>query len=161
MPRQTARAKDKDPVFHLRRFFPYRISRFYAAVSKSLAYRYRDELGLSVPEWRTLAVLGSEGSKSASQVGMDTDMDKVQVSRAVTRLKQKGMISRGTDPQDRRRSVLELTDKGREAYNMVVPRALAYEQEMLEVLSPEEEREFWRLVEKLQTRAQELKKAGN
>ncbi len=159
MPRQTARAKTNDPVFHLRQFFPYRISRFYAAVSKSLAHRYRDELGLSVPEWRTLAVLGSEGGKSASQVGMDTDMDKVQVSRAVTRLKQKGMISRGTDPQDRRRSVLNLTEKGWEAYNKVVPRALSYEQEMLEVLSPEEEREFWRLVEKLQSRAQELKKS--
>ena len=53
-----------------------------------------------------MAVLGPDAPLSASDVCERTRMDKVQVSRAVARLLEKGLVSRKTAPDDRRRSVL-------------------------------------------------------
>lgn len=90
-------------------FMPYRLSVLSNVISRSVAALYADRFGLTIPEWRVMAVLGLEETREeamcANAVAARTEMDKVQVSRAVTRMTQGGLVARATDPQDRRRAV--------------------------------------------------------
>jgi DNA-binding MarR family transcriptional regulator len=79
-------------------------------------------------------------------------MDKVRVSRTVTKLLRTGHITRRTDPLDRRRAILELTPKGLGVYRQIVPRALAVEEEMLQDLSEAERAAFEAAIGKLEGR---------
>ena len=107
---------------------------------------------LSAPEWRTLAVLGRFGAMTANSVVERTAMDKVRVSRAVTRLLQLGHITRRTDPKDRRRAIIDLTPSGQSVYRQIVPRALAVETEMLAALTDEERATLEAMISKLESR---------
>src|SRR5215471_10118468 len=70
----------------LERFLPYRLSILSNRVSRAIALRYADAFGLTIPEWRIIAVLGRRPGLTATQVAEATEMDKVAVSRAVAKL---------------------------------------------------------------------------
>jgi DNA-binding MarR family transcriptional regulator len=55
-------------------------------ISSAIAGAYRERFGLSIPEWRVLAVLANSPDLSAAEVAQRTAMDKVAVSRAVRSL---------------------------------------------------------------------------
>src|SRR5580704_19524896 len=67
-------------------FLPYKLSILSNRASDAIAQHYSDRFGLSVPEWRVMAVLGQRPGLSARDVATRTAMDKVQVSRAVASL---------------------------------------------------------------------------
>lgn len=137
-------------------FFPYRISVFNLAIRKSLARLYVARCNISIYEWRCMAVLGSYQPMSANDVCARTNMDKVQVSRAIAKLQKAGLVSRKTDNSDRRFSSLRLTAKGQGIYNEIVPMALEREAELLAVVTEEELDSFNRTMDKLHARAVEL-----
>ena len=99
-----------------------------------------------------MAVLGRYGAMTANSVVERTAMDKVRVSRAVARLLAHGRVTRRTDPDDRRRAILDLTTEGRAIYAKVVPMVLAVEQELLGDLSTEERDQLDRVMRKLEQR---------
>ncbi|HEY6940450.1 helix-turn-helix domain-containing protein, partial [Dokdonella sp.] len=72
----------------LERFLPYRLSILSNRVSQAIAREYQDRFDLSMTEWRVMAVLARYDGHglSASEVAARTEMDKVAVSRALTRL---------------------------------------------------------------------------
>jgi DNA-binding MarR family transcriptional regulator len=55
--------------------------------------------GLSLAEWRVLAFIGTAGPASASTVGKVGEIDRAEISRAVSRLETKGLIARSGDLQ--------------------------------------------------------------
>ena len=146
----TARASE--PRLNLDRFLPYRFSVLSNRVSDAIARHYSERFGLTIPEWRVMAVLGQGGDVSAREVAARTAMDKVRVSRAVTRLLQLGHITRRTDPKDRRRAIIDLTPSGMSVYRQIVPRALAVETEMLAALTDEERAGLEAMISKLESR---------
>ncbi len=133
----------------LEHFLPYRLSLLSNTISQAIAREYEARFGLSVTEWRVLAVLGRYAGSSAGEVAERTAMDKVAVSRAVARLLANERIRRGVHSGDRRRSVLALTPKGQRIYDQIAPRALEYERELLHVLDTEERIWLERLLSKL------------
>lgn len=137
----------------LEQFLPYRLSILSNMVSNTIAREYRDQFGLSIPEWRVMAVLGRFGPLTASGVGDRTAMDKVSVSRAVARLIERKLVKRETDPDDRRRSILKLTARGVRTHRQIVPIARGRESELAAALTEEELRSLDRLLAKLQQRA--------
>ena len=62
---------------------PYRLSVLTNIVSMSIAEAYEREFGLTIPQWRVIAVLARYPDLSAIEVAERTAMDKVAVSRAV------------------------------------------------------------------------------
>ena len=136
----------------LERFLPYRFSILAKRLSDNLAGEYADRFGLTIPEWRVMAVLGRDQELSASGVCDRTLMDKVTVSRAVARLVQQGRVASQVDAEDRRRANLSLTAKGRKVYREIVPLARTYEARLLEGLSPREQQSLDRLLSKLAER---------
>jgi DNA-binding MarR family transcriptional regulator len=138
-----------NPPLELERFLPYRLSVLSNTISAAIAREYAERFGLAVTEWRVLAVLGRYDGLSAVEVAERTAMDKVAVSRAVNSLLKSGRIRRGTHADDKRRSVLSLSAKGRRVYDEVAPMALRYERELLSVLSADERAWLERILEKL------------
>lgn len=137
------------PVLRLETFLPYRLSVLANRVSAAIAQDYAERFDLTVPEWRTMAALGEHPGLSAAEVAAFTEMDKVAVSRAVTRMIEMGRLTRGTAPDDRRRSVLKLSAAGQRIYRQIVPVARAHEANLVAPLNAEERRQLDKLLDRL------------
>lgn len=140
----------------LEEYLPYRISVLSNLVSRTLARLYEQRFGLTVAEWRIMAVLARFGPLSANAVCDRTAMDKVQVSRAVARAVDNELVDRGIDALDRRRSVLTLTSKGRGIHDQIVPLAVSLQSNLLGSLSGEEYSRLNEMLTRLYSRAREL-----
>ena len=137
----------------LEKFMPYRLARLSSTVSSTIARAYDKQFGLSIPEWRVIAILGRFPGLSAVEVAEQTFLDKVAVSRAVTKLLKSGRIDREFADADRRRSILNLSEKGREVHDGVAKLALAFEKNLLDGLDEEEIENFDKVMDKLLARA--------
>jgi DNA-binding MarR family transcriptional regulator len=144
------------PKLHLENFLPYRLSVLSNTVSGAIAAAYFAHFGLSIPEWRVMAVLAANPGLSAAEVTARTAMDKVAVSRAVATLLAAGRLRRTTVKADRRRTHLELTPSGTRVYGQVVPVALNYERHLIAPLSARDRATLDRLLRILLGRAIEL-----
>lgn len=141
---------------HLEHFVPYRLSVLTNIVSMSIADAYEREFGLTIPQWRVIAVLARYPGLSAIEVAERTAMDKVAVSRAVQGLLAAKRLVRSYDAGDRRRSRLRLSSGGQSVYTRVAPLALGYEKKLLDALSPTDRKALDRLVGRLIARAKQL-----
>lgn len=147
---KKARAEE----FDLEHFLPYRLSVLTNIISQGLAAGYREQFGISITEWRILAVLGRYPGLTASEVVERTAMDKVSISRAVKAMMHNDLLRRETDPDDRRRQRLFLTArKGQSILQAVVPRAIRFESELLQALTPTERRALDTIIDKLARQA--------
>lgn len=149
-------ATEPGAVFALEHFLPYRLSVLTNTMSRAFARRYGERFGLSIPEWRVMAVLGRFAPLSANEVAERTAMDKVRVSRAVARLMKTGLVDRATDSDDRRRSALKLSRAGKRVHDGIIPMARQIEAALLARLSPAERATLDQLVSKLMDRATAL-----
>jgi DNA-binding MarR family transcriptional regulator len=140
----------------LDRFLPYRLSVLTNLVSSTIADAYQRRFGLSIPEWRVLAVLARYPRLSAAEVAELTRMDAVAVSRAVARLVASGRLRRAMSREDRRRSVLSVSAVGAAVYREVAPLALGYEHELLAALDATERAALDRALDALTARAHAL-----
>lgn len=156
MPSTRLTATQAAERLHLDRFIPYRLSVLTNIVSMSIAQAYEREFGLSIPEWRVVAVLARYPKLSAVEVAERTAMDKVAVSRAVRSLLANRRVVRSYDKGDRRRSILRLSASGQSVYSRVAPLALRYETDLLAALSVTDQRTLDRLISRLLERAREM-----
>lgn len=141
---------DHTPL-ELERFLPYRLSILSNRMSQAIAREYQQRFDLSMTEWRVIAVLARLDGEpvSAREVAAYTAMDKVAISRALSRLVASGRVARRTDDGDKRRAMLRLTAKGWKIHDSVAPRARAHERAVLALLNGEERRTLERILDKL------------
>ena len=137
-------------------FLPYRLSILSNTVSSTIAGAYNKRFALSIPEWHVIAVLGRFPGLSAVDVAERTQMDKVAVSRAVSKLIKTGRVDRQFADADRRRSILHLSDKGRKVHDEIAPLALKFEEDLLLGLSNKEIQTLNVLMERLLAKARLL-----
>ena len=136
-------------LLRLREFLPYRLSVLSNTISTRIVSLYDREFGLSIWQWRVMAVTGDRPGISATEIGQLTAMDKVAVSRAIAAMIQMGYLERKTSETDGRRSQLFLTPAGRDVYELIVPMALGAEQELASSLTEDEQKQLERLMGKL------------
>jgi DNA-binding MarR family transcriptional regulator len=137
-------------------FLPYRLSILSNTVSTMIAKTYDKRFGLSIPEWRVIAVLGRFPGLSAVEVAERTLMDKVAVSRAVGKLIKSGRVDRQFADTDRRRSILNLSEAGKIVHDEIAPLALRFEEDLLHGLSEDDAATLTIVMEKLLARAREI-----
>ncbi len=116
--------------FDLEQFLPFRLNRAAEFVALRFAAAYKAEYGLTRPEWRTLAALGSCGRMTATEVGVHSTMHKTKVSRAVFALEERRWLKRTQHEDDRRVEHLELTVAGAKAYQELTKLARDYSAEL-------------------------------
>ena len=146
----------KATTLELDRFLPYRLSVLSNIVSTAISGAYEKRFGLTIPEWRVMAVLAMTPDLSAAEVAQRTAMDKVAVSRAVASLLRERRIVRQTARADRRRSLLRLSAAGLKVYAQVVPVALDYERDLLAPLTRKDREVVDRAIRILLGRAAEI-----
>ena len=134
-------------------FLPYRLAVLSTTVSATVARAYDKRFGVSIPEWRVIAVLGRFPGLSAVEVAERTMMDKVAVSRAVTKLIKNGHIDREFADTDKRRSILNLSEDGQRLHDEIAELALQFERDLLLGFSEEELESLNSLMERLLARA--------
>jgi DNA-binding MarR family transcriptional regulator len=118
-------------TFDLDNFLAYRLDRLSDAVSRHFQPVYRDQHGMTRPEWQVLAHLGEAETLTAREIVRRTGLHKTKVSRAVTALESRRWLERDRDDADRRIEHLTLTRTGRKGYEALTALLKAREDELL------------------------------
>lgn len=108
--------KSKDAVIPLEHWIGYRFSLISARLGNYVAQMYESRHDLTMPAWRSLAVIARYQPLTAKQLGTLTSSDAFKVARAIELLVGRGLIRRDVDEKDRRRARLSLTAEGRKIY---------------------------------------------
>ncbi len=137
----------------LQEFFPYQLAQLAEAVSRSVASVYADRFGLSRDEWRILAALAEEGQMKATDLVPHTSLDKMQVSRALAKLEEAGLILREPSADDARARIVKPTAQLRRLYKKIVPMVEEREAYLLAALSKAEREVLRGAMEKIRQRA--------
>ncbi len=138
----------------LRRHFTYRLnvlSRLNDLMSQEL---YQSGCGLSLPESRCLAAIGSSpGHLTVNEVAFETNLDKAQVSRTVKTLVDRGLVSKRPCPVDGRAVLLTVTTDGQQRWEQVMPLIDQRNQDLLHCLSEQEKALLLDMFDRLLNRA--------
>lgn len=118
---------DDLPEFDLDRYLPYRLTVIAAQLSTRLSRHYKAQFGISIAEWRILLNLGYSGSGSVRDIEKRVSLEKSKISRAVSRLEARGLLTKSVDDADRRLLKLALTAEGSALLAQLVPIATAYQ----------------------------------
>jgi DNA-binding MarR family transcriptional regulator len=148
---------EQSSLLTLERYLPYRLSILSNRTSTLVAESYKDRFGLSITEWRIMAVLGEYPGVSADEISLKTQIEKSLISRAISKLLKRNLIQRQISKEDKRRSQIELSTMGFDVYSQIVPLSLKYEQQLLSCLSLQEQDDLSNLIDRLYAHADQLK----
>ncbi len=119
------RAEKPEPMSNetlpLQRFMTYRMSRVQAKLNAQATRILKRIAGLSLAQWRILALLGSRGRASSSELTRISTMDKGLFSRKLKTLVAQGLVRAETDKRDHRIQHLSLTEQGQAIYDQTLP----------------------------------------
>ncbi|KPV00081.1 hypothetical protein APR50_09510 [Variovorax paradoxus] len=111
----------------LENWISYRFGLVASRVGAVMAAKYVEQHQLTMPAWRSLAVIARYGPLSAGELGAKTSSDPYRVVRSIDLLVKRGLITREADPADRRRASLQLTPHGRSTYDEIEQGAMTNE----------------------------------
>ncbi|HWU03044.1 MAG TPA: MarR family winged helix-turn-helix transcriptional regulator [Novosphingobium sp.] len=122
------------------------IANFYSYEPRNII---AEKHGLIGDELSVLANLHDWGGMTANVICALTGRPKNSVSRAVIRLTNDGLIEAQIDAQDRRRTILTITEGGRALYQEALAPFVAQENKMFGVLSAEEREQLSKIMFKI------------
>jgi len=123
----------------IRELLSYRLHQVANLLSRGAEMRYRREFGVSLWEWRTVALLGgAKEPQSLNELARAAGMDKGQMSRVVSGLTRRKIIFREADANDARGIRLSLTGPGKRLYRKLISAAAERNSAFLGCLSARE-----------------------
>jgi DNA-binding MarR family transcriptional regulator len=141
----------------IRDLLSYRLHVVANLLSRGAELRYRREFGVSLWEWRSIALLGgAQGALSLNELARAAGIDKSQMSRVVSGLAVRGLVLRAIDANDGRGVRLTLTRTGRKLYEGLIRAAADRNDAFLGCLSAKERTAFDEALAKLAARAREF-----
>jgi DNA-binding MarR family transcriptional regulator len=115
------------------------INRLGFVVRKELAQRFQDNgYDVSPEEWAILLILWSKGAQTPSVLADATIRDRTTVTRLLDGMVAKGLVDRNTDPTDRRKMRVQVSDLGMSIRNGLVSVAQGLIAQTLNGISPED-----------------------
>ncbi len=108
-----------------------------AAVSDRASAEFHDHAraaGLRVPEWRVLACLADEDGAMVTRLARLSLMEQSRLTRIIDQMAVRGLVRRQSDPEDRRRVRVFLSDEGRDLALRLIVDARAHEARILDDL---------------------------
>ena len=140
----------------IRELLSYRLHVVANLLSRGAEMRYRREHGVSLWEWRTVALLGADSPQSLNDLARAAGVDKGQMSRVVSGLAERGLISRDADSRDARAVRLSLSPAGRKLYKGLIRTALERDEAFLGCLNVQERKVLDTALEKLAREARKF-----
>jgi DNA-binding MarR family transcriptional regulator len=118
-------------------YLPYRLLLLARSIERRSA-RDLQQHGLTLPEWRVLALMNRIGPTSASEIGRLGGLDRAEISRAVSKLVRRLLVERSVDPAHGRRFILAPSPTGRALFQVVRQARRKAFREMIADLSEED-----------------------
>jgi DNA-binding MarR family transcriptional regulator len=141
----------------IRELLSYRLHQVANLLSRGAEMRYRREFGVSLWEWRTVALLGgADGAQSLNDLARAAGMDKSQMSRVVAGLTRKKIVVREADETDGRGIRLSLTRTGLSLYRKLIGAAAERNSAFLGCLTLKEREALEAIMTKLAREARTL-----
>jgi DNA-binding MarR family transcriptional regulator len=104
---------------------------------------------LTPTQFAALAKIGDGGEVSQNRIGRLTAMDPATVQGVIGRLEKRGLIASKPDPDDRRRTLWRLTEKGADLLARAVPAGIRVTRTTLDPLDAREQRLLLDLLERI------------
>ena len=109
-------------------YLPYLVNRVGFALVASYTRKALAEHNLGIDMWRLLAVLANRGAQRQVDLAAMTTIDASTMSRLVTRLVHRGLVTRGRSETSSREVVVALSPKGQALVQRLIPVAKELEQ---------------------------------
>ena len=105
--------------------------------------------GLTATRFAALVMLQEKGDLSQNELGRSTAMDIATVTGVVRWLREQGLVSVGPYPNDARRNLISLSERGADVLRTAIPLGMEISRETLSPLTPSEAGELIALLRKL------------
>ncbi len=96
------------------------------------------DAGLRVPVWRVLACLWDRDGMGVTELACRTIFEQSRLTKMLDGMEGDGLVHRKTEPVDRRRVRVQITEKGRAVVAPLIERARRHEAMILADYAPEE-----------------------
>ncbi len=145
----------QDEAADLLNFVTYKISRVHPKLNAQAAHILREQAGLSLLQWRLIALLEVMGPNISSVELINLlHMDKGLFSRTLKSLIAEGYVASLADDADRRRSHLSNTNKGKQVYERVIATMRKRQEHLLHNFTDAEKSALFQALDKLEANAQ-------
>ena len=119
-------------------FIPHRMMLLARMIDRETARDLQRDFGITAAEWRALGYICTTGSSSAAQICVAFEVDRAEVSRAVARLLDAGLIQRGATRDHDNRLVLTPTTRGEDLHDQIKGKRREYFEWILQDLDSAE-----------------------
>lgn len=135
----------------LQQFLTYRLSRVQSKLNAQMAKILRENVGLTLMQWRVIALVGSAGQTRFSSLVKESVLDKGFLSRNLKTLIEQGFILSEPDQNDQRAQNLRLSPKGQDAFERALPITQKRQEWLRKDITEDELAVFRRVLDKLET----------
>ncbi len=143
-------------TLHIGHFVTFQLIRLANAAKANVTRKYLADFGLSVPEWRLLAMSIRFEPVRFAELVAKSSIDKGQASRTLQMLTERGLIVAQTLGGSARRTrdsgapvILTVPPKGRRLYETLLPVAQRNQARLLHLLTRDERRTLYVVLNKL------------
>jgi DNA-binding MarR family transcriptional regulator len=116
-------------------YVPYLVNRVGAALVARFSSEALEKHDLSIAMWRVLLILATAGAQRQVDLSDQTSVEVSTLSRLISKLAQKGLVTRARAKNSNREVTIALTRKGSELVSALMPVARHLEQIAISHLS--------------------------
>ena len=144
---------DQTSPNHLESLVSFRLRLLANLYTKASASAYERGFGLTLNEWRIIALLSAGGKLSISRLADQAQFDRGLTTRVIATLIKHQFVKKERDIQDGRGEIASLTVQGQELVSEVTPLAAQRNEELLSCLTKNERVIFDSILNKLTDQA--------
>lgn len=137
----------------LTQFLSYRVVRLHHALNAQAISVLDRVTGISLPQWRIIAMVGSGAATSSRDIARKSIIDPALISRTVKGLEAEGLLETARQDSDRRVIGLSLTPQGQKVYDRTLPHMQARQDSLISALDSAEQDAIFRIFDKLEMAA--------
>ncbi|MFO1410645.1 MAG: MarR family transcriptional regulator [Steroidobacteraceae bacterium] len=141
-----------DPAHQAPALLLYRLLKLTNLISRPFFAHDAERYQISMNELRVLMTLAPLREAASHELVDAAGMHPMNVSRAVAALRRHGRVQQRTDPDNRRRKLLQLTPEGLALYRNLVPHVQQIATRLFATMSGEELATLSRLIDTMTTR---------
>ena len=133
----------------LESFVPYVMYRITNRLNRELQQDLRP-LKINVSRWRVLAALNVKDGRTMGELVDFTMMEQSSLSRIVDKMSEEGLVLRRLQEDDNRYVRVYLTDKGREKFQEIYPKAFSRQDIILDNFSADEQNQLLDFLQRIE-----------
>ena len=150
---KQSRSKLVDDL-QVQQFLTYRISRLHAKLNAQASHILRRKSGLSLAQWRIIALIAISGETTPVAISRKAGIDKGLLSRKLRGLIDDGLVISRRDETDQRQQVISLSGTGHAIFEDTLPTMRQRQAHLLNALTDREEEVLFAALEKISAAAE-------